>query len=541
MTLSYTKNLHLAVPDFLTEPWHAEFAQAMDSIDRILYQSIIAANTSLWENDHAYVVGDLVIDPDTGGIFSAAVAHTSSPSPQTFTAERLAHPTYWTPFAVVLATQAEAEAGVDNTKYMSPLRVSQAIDAQAPTANIASQAEAISGTNNTQMMTPLRVAQSISARARAVPQGRLTLLSDMPIMGTPTASTPFIYYTPFSGTTLPIWNGSAFDVVDLWDQLPGTTTGTPKDPGPVGSVAAVDWFVWADSATVTVSIASPAVVTYNNHGFLAGQPFQFTTTGTLPTGVSAGTTYYVLSTGLTANSFLFSNTRGGTAINAGGSQSGTHTLLSRRLTHGPDWVNDKTRALPISKFKGVWLNAAALANGPTPPAGGTYVGTTRSIGGGNLAWRASSLTPTDPCLLLVYNAYNRVAIVAGRQEPASSWNYNAGALRDSNGSSFNRIWVVDGLGDSYSRVMFGSLVSHDAAGVGQLQIEMLLGEGTPVDGIHRLATTGSGFAGYDTLIASFDVIPTLGVYYAQAKEYGASGAVQFFGGQHYALSLAIPI
>jgi hypothetical protein len=130
MTLSYTKNLHLAVPDFLTEPWHAEFAQAMDSIDEIIFHALVAQDIDLWVNSTTYQVGDLVISPDTGEIFSCAVANMSSPLPTTFTQEIAAHPTYWTPIGLRLATQAEAEAGTDNTKYMSPLRVAQAIAAR---------------------------------------------------------------------------------------------------------------------------------------------------------------------------------------------------------------------------------------------------------------------------------------------------------------------------------------------------------------------------------------------------------------------------
>jgi hypothetical protein len=60
--------------------------------------------------------------------------------------------------------------------------------------------------------------------------------------------------------------------------------------------------IWADvpavvSATVTMTIASPGVVTWTGHGLQAGDAFQFSTTGALPTGVTAGTTYYVLPTG----------------------------------------------------------------------------------------------------------------------------------------------------------------------------------------------------------------------------------------------------
>ena len=79
---------------------------------------------------------------------------------------------------------------------------------------------------------------------------------------------------------------------------------------------------------VTVSIASPAVVTLSNHGLVAGNTFTFTTTGALPTGISAGTTYYVIATGLTTNSFEFSATNGGSAIDTSGTQSGTQGIIA---------------------------------------------------------------------------------------------------------------------------------------------------------------------------------------------------------------------
>ena len=80
------------------------------------------------------------------------------------------------------------------------------------------------------------------------------------------------------------------------------------------------------SDTVTMTIASPAVVTLNSHDLVAGQTIVFRTTGALPTGVTAGTVYYVLSTDLATNTFKFSATSGGSAVNTSGSQSGTHTL-----------------------------------------------------------------------------------------------------------------------------------------------------------------------------------------------------------------------
>lgn len=82
------------------------------------------------------------------------------------------------------------------------------------------------------------------------------------------------------------------------------------------------------SSTVTITIASPGVVTWTAHGLEADQPVVFTTSGTLPTGITAGTTYYVIASGLTADTFRIAETIGGVAINTSGSQSGTHTATA---------------------------------------------------------------------------------------------------------------------------------------------------------------------------------------------------------------------
>ena len=77
--------------------------------------------------------------------------------------------------------------------------------------------------------------------------------------------------------------------------------------------------------TFTVTIATPGVFTLNSHGLIAGDQVYLTTTGALPTGLSQNTIYYVIAAGLTSNAFELSTSRGGSAINTTGSQSGTHT------------------------------------------------------------------------------------------------------------------------------------------------------------------------------------------------------------------------
>ncbi|PBC23472.1 MULTISPECIES: hypothetical protein [unclassified Mesorhizobium] len=81
------------------------------------------------------------------------------------------------------------------------------------------------------------------------------------------------------------------------------------------------------SAAATITIASPGVVTFTGHGLAANTAVKFSTTGALPTGLTAGTTYYV-KTVLDADTFTLATSKGGTAIVTTGSQSGVHTATT---------------------------------------------------------------------------------------------------------------------------------------------------------------------------------------------------------------------
>lgn len=84
------------------------------------------------------------------------------------------------------------------------------------------------------------------------------------------------------------------------------------------------------TATVTISNATPAVVTWNSHGLSAEDPVVFTTSGSLPTGLVVDYCYYVSATGLSANSFQVSATPGGASLATSSAGSGTHTASSAR-------------------------------------------------------------------------------------------------------------------------------------------------------------------------------------------------------------------
>ncbi len=82
--------------------------------------------------------------------------------------------------------------------------------------------------------------------------------------------------------------------------------------------------------TATISIASPAVVTMASHGGRNGMAVVFSTTGSLPTGIVAGTTYYLGNVAQnTAN--LYTDVGLTSIVNTSGSQSGTHTAKSATM------------------------------------------------------------------------------------------------------------------------------------------------------------------------------------------------------------------
>lgn len=89
--------------------------------------------------------------------------------------------------------------------------------------------------------------------------------------------------------------------------------------------------------TCTISNATPAVVSCTAHGLSLNDTVIFATSGALPTGLTAGTTYYVIAAGLTANAFEVSASQGGAAINTTSAGSGVHTLEHRVDFTGIMW------------------------------------------------------------------------------------------------------------------------------------------------------------------------------------------------------------
>ncbi len=219
--------------------------------------------------------------------------------------------------------------------------------------------------------------------------------------------------------------------------------------------------------TATISIATPAVVTRAAHGLIAGDKIEFTTTGALPTGITASTPYYVLSSGLTTDTFQISATIGGSAVNTSGSQSGTHTLI--RLTAVAVGDNDP-------RFPSADLQAAQAGGGVfgSPATGNKFLTETYK----------SNLFRVD-----VFTA-------------SGTWNKPAGA-------TFCEIFVIGAGGGGGSGGVRTTGSSHGGAGGGGGGISILKVPAS-ILGATETVTTGAGGAGGAAVTANSALVGNVG-------------------------------
>jgi microcystin-dependent protein len=124
-----------------------------------------------------------------------------------------------------------------------------------------------------------------------------------------------------------------------------TGVSTGGDIAVRGSATITDSAFLGGSQTVTISIATPGVVTVSSGvSPKPGATIVFSTTGALPTGLTAGTTYYVRTSSWTSTTFTVSTTSAsGSAVNTTGSQSGTQTMARVSLAVTPPSASNNTQ------------------------------------------------------------------------------------------------------------------------------------------------------------------------------------------------------
>lgn len=134
----------------------------------------------------------------------------------------------------------------------------------------------------------------------------------------------------------PAWDSNKLYVAG--DRVQDNTTG----------VRAVYESAIGSTKPITIGIATNTAINWLGHGLATGTPISFTTTGALPTGMTAGQIYYVR-TILDANSFTIVDTQGGsTNVATSGTQSGIHTARA-----------SLNRGVVPANYPAAWLKASS--------------------------------------------------------------------------------------------------------------------------------------------------------------------------------------
>jgi hypothetical protein len=103
----------------------------------------------------------------------------------------------------------------------------------------------------TQVMANFNNALACAAQLQVrMPGGRLTLATGTPVMTTDVAGATTVFYTPYNGQFVPIWNGSTFAMTDIGAELSQATTDTTKSPSAVAANSVYDIFIWKDGSTI---------------------------------------------------------------------------------------------------------------------------------------------------------------------------------------------------------------------------------------------------------------------------------------------------
>ena len=89
----------------------------------------------------------------------------------------------------------------------------------------------------------------------SIPQGRLTLLTVTPVMASNQTGKTTIYYTPYTGNQMPIYNGTSFASASFAELSNITTNSSTGNAGPaaVAANSNYDLFVWLNGTTATLT------------------------------------------------------------------------------------------------------------------------------------------------------------------------------------------------------------------------------------------------------------------------------------------------
>lgn len=170
-------------------------------------------------------------------------------------------------------------------------------------------------------------AEDLIVNPTITPQGRLTLTSGSPVLTATTSGATTVYYSPYVGNMIPLYDGNNF-VVYKFTELQQATTDTTKSPAAVTTNSNYDLFVWSDSGTLRCTRG----------------PAWTSSTGR---GTGAGTTELTRVNGIWLNANAITN--------GPGASRGTYVGTIRSNGSSQiDWIYGAVAAGGTAGFFGVW-------------------------------------------------------------------------------------------------------------------------------------------------------------------------------------------
>lgn len=109
------------------------------------------------------------------------------------------------------------------------------------------------GDNDTSIATTAFVQAALAAAAGLVsyfpPQGRLTVTSGVPVLTAATTGNTSVYYTPYAGDLVPLYNGTGITPT-VFTEMSQALSDTTKSPAAAVASTNYDLFVWSDAGTI---------------------------------------------------------------------------------------------------------------------------------------------------------------------------------------------------------------------------------------------------------------------------------------------------
>lgn len=368
----------------------------------------------------------------------------------------------------------------------------------------------VGGTNtsvdNTDPFNP--IVNSLSSPGGGAPpsicEGRLTLTSGTPITTTDVTAAGTLYFTPFRGNYIGLYDGASAWELKTFSELSISLSGLVphslhdvfiynNSGTPTLELAA--WNAGATAAITGATNATPIVITSTAHGLSTGDVVTISGVGG---NTAANGTFRITNTG--ANTFSLQTLAAGGANVAG----------SGAYTSGGDWYKANysgTRATALTTQDGIYVKTGATTR--------RYLGTIRITS-------TAGQCEDSYTRRFVWNLHNREQRILKVTEAGNSWSYTTTTYRAINNNWQSRAEIVVGL--DLAPPYFEARIWAVSTGGGVLSLGV---------GLNSTTTTSTfimnlGYNAGVPLQAVFANYTGEGYHYLQLLEYGSTGGT-FYG------------